>query len=182
MAKKNDLSMSVVVDDLQTEARRYSLVASASDRAELIQRFKILALDLLEADVDVRVTAKPDTIWISGTIKASLTQQCIVTLGEVPETIDEHFELMLVSPEIAEQYDEDELYADPDAADYDAFEGEVLPLGEIVAQTLSVMMDPYPRRPGAEIKPVASKDVSINEEVQKKPNPFSVLSKLQDKS
>lgn len=182
MTAIHTLDITLPVDDIQAEPRRYRLEASEAERAELVTRFKIVGLDALSAEVQVRADAKADAIRITGHLDAVLTQRCVVTLEDVAETVSEPFELILVSPETADRFDEDELYLDPEAPDYDAFEGDTLPLGEIVAQTLSVLMNPYPKKDGAEVAVPKGAQVSVNEEPGKKPNPFAVLSKLRDKS
>ncbi len=182
MPQQSNLSLSVGLDDIQLDARSYIVEATGEERNDLVERFKIVSIDKLQANVTVGKVTNPKAISVAGDITAELIQQCIVTLKDVPETIQEHFELLLVAPELADEFDEDEVYADPEAPDYDSFDADVIPVGEIIAQTLSVMMNPYPRVPGAEIQPVSGQAVSVNEEVGKKPNPFDVLSKLRDKS
>jgi len=182
MKKTFDFSLNLAVDDVQAEERTYKLIASQAELSVLADRFNLVKLIEFSAYVSVSYEPKTKAIWIRGDVSADLIQQCVVTLGEVPEKIAESFELMLVSPEEAERFDEDELYLDPETPDYDAFEGDFLPLGEIVAQTLSVLMDPYPKQTGAEIELQPRQGISVNEEVEEKPNPFAVLSKLRDKS
>lgn len=182
MSKVHDLSLTLANEEIQAEPKRFTVQASDADRAALVERFNIVALDKLTAKVEVRADARAEAIVVSGHVGAELSQQCIVTLEDVPESISEDFELMLVSPETADRYDEDELYLDPEAPEYDAFEGDEVPVGEIVAQTLSVMMNPYPKKEGAEIPVPKNAGVSVNEELEKKPNPFAALSKLRDKS
>lgn len=182
MPQRSNLSLSVGLDDIQSEPRSYTVEATEEERDGLAERFKVVSIDKLQADITVGKVTNPKAISVAGDLSADLIQQCIVTLKNVPEKVQEHFELLLVSPELAAEFDEDEVYADPEAPDYDSFDDDVIPVGEIVAQTLSVMMNPYPRVPGAEIQPVAGQAVSVNEEVGKKPNPFDVLSKLRDKS
>lgn len=182
MSKVFDFSFTLAVEDIQAEPKVYSLKALNRQLVDITERFKLVALSSFCAEVSVNSDAKAKAIWIRGVITADLIQQCVVTLGDVPEQIEENFELMLVSPEMAEKLDENEVYLDAEAPDYDAFEGSVLPIGEIVAQTLSVLMDPYPKQQGAEIKVPNGQGVSVNENLEEKPNPFSVLSKLRDKS
>lgn len=182
MVQKTDLSMSVNVADIDSEPREYRLTGQARELLQLVDRFKIVSLENLEADVSVKKISDPKAVQISGKVKSHLVQRCGVTLQDVPENIDESFNLLLVSPETADAFDEDELYADPEAPDYDAFEGDSVPLGEIIVQTVAVMMNPYPRAPGAEVKPLVGEGVTVNEEPLKKPSPFEVLSKLRDKS
>lgn len=182
MLKTHDLRFTLPVEDLQSEPRVYHLLASEADKAALIKRFNIVNLASLEAKTAVHVESNPDVIWLRGTLKAELSQPCVVTLSEVHESIEEDFELKLVPPDVAEQLDEDEAFADPEAPEYDAFEGETLPLGELIAQTLSVMMNPYPRASDADLASFVKAGITVNEELEQKPSPFSVLAKLSDNS
>ncbi len=182
MSEKHTLSVTLQSDEIQVEGRDYRIEATADQLSVLVERFDILGMSKLLAKVNVVADRQNKGFRIAGSIEADLVQKCIVTLREAPEQIRESFELLLVSPEQAEAFDEEELYADPSAPDYDAFEGNELPLGEIVAQTVSVMMEPYPRAEGATIEGVKGTGVSVNEELEKKPNPFAVLSQLRDKS
>lgn len=177
-----DLSLSIPSADVTADARSYKIEASKTEMDALVERFKISSLESLIADLSVFSTSDYDAIIVSGNIKAQLKQYCIVSLDPVEETINEDFKLMLVSPEVADQFDDDEMYLDPKAPDYDAFEGGALELGEIVAQTMSVMMNLYPRRDDAELTAVKNPAVSINADLEKKPNPFAALSKLNDES
>lgn len=182
MGKILDFVFTLGVDDVHHDGRTYQLKASKNQLSDLADRFKLVVLNSFSADISVQSEAKTDTIWIRGNIEADLVQQCVVTLGDVPEQVSDSFELMLVSPELAEQMDEDEVYLDPKAPDYDAFEGAIIPVGDVVAQTLSVLMDPYPKQPNAKLKAPNGQGVAVNEELEEKPNPFAVLSKLRDKS
>ncbi len=182
MSKVFDFAFMLGVDEVQPDERAYQLNAVGSQLSDLADRFKLIALNSFSAAITVQKEAKTDIIWIRGDIKADLVQQCVVTLGDVPEQVADSFELMLVSPELAEQMDEDEVYLDPKAPDYDAFDGSLVPVGDIVVQTLSVLMDPYPKQADAELKVPNGQGIVVNEELEEKPNPFAVLSKLRDKS
>ena len=182
MTKTENLTFELDLNEIDKDAKSYLIEANSEQQKELVNRFKILELSDLQAKLSVFYDKHQKGVVVSGNLKADLVQQCVVTLGPVPEKIDEEFELLLVSPEQAAALDEEELYADPEAPDYDAIEGNIVPLGEVVAQTLSVMMNPYPRVAGAEVKPVAGSNFTANEEVGKKPNPFAALAELRDKS
>ena len=182
MSQQTTLAIVLQADEIQSEGRQYSIVATEEEMTELVKRFDILDMSRLTANVSVAADPQTKGFRIEGVIEADLVQKCIVTLGEVEEQVRESFELLLVSPEQAEAFDEEELYADPEAPDYDAFEGTELPLGEVVVQTVSVMMEPYPRVKGAEVAELNQKGISVNEELEKRPNPFAVLSQMRDKS
>lgn len=181
MSKTYDLSLTLLVDEIQTEPRTFSVTASNEDRSGLVERFKLLSLDTLNASVTVQAAGK-DTIHIEGHVSARLEQPCVVSLEPVEETIEEDFVLLMVPPEVADRMDADEVYLNPDAPDYDALEGDILLLGDIVAQTLSVMMNPYPKKEDAALKPMKNQSLEVNGELETKPNPFAALSKLRDES
>jgi uncharacterized metal-binding protein YceD (DUF177 family) len=181
MTKTYDLSLTLVVDEIQAEPRAFSIIASAEDCSNLVQRFKLLSLENLEAKVTVQSAGK-ETIQIDGHVTARLEQPCTVSLEPVDEVVDEEFSLLMVPPEVADRMDGEEVYLNPEAPDYDALEGDTLPLGDIVAQTLSVMMNPYPKKEDAVLKPSKNMALEVNGELETKPNPFAVLSKLRDES
>lgn len=182
MPEKFDLTLHVQADEVSGEGRNYEIEATKAETTALAERFGIVALHALKSSLFLYRNDEKDAFIVSGCIKASLVQQCIVTLTDVTEEIDEEFELMLVSPEVANQLDNDEAYLDPDAPDYDALEGPTIELGEVVAQTLSVMMNPYPKKENVELSFKDNTNVSVNQELEKKPNPFDVLSKLNEES
>ena len=57
-----------------------------------------------------------------------------------------------------------------DEADADPIEDGRIDLGELVAETMAIELDPYPRKPGAGFADII--------EDAEKPSPFSALSKL----
>jgi len=181
MTKTHNLSYMLPVDELEREPRHYVVMANEAERAELVNRFGIVALNALSAEVDVW-DGGVDGLRLKGHLKADLVQRCITTLEDVPEKIDSSFELMLVDAETADRMDAEEAYLDPEIPDYDAIEGKEIALGEIVAQTLAISMNPYPRAEGAELEASSGGKVAVNEPELKRPNPFAVLEKLRDES
>jgi len=176
------MSLCLKVSELDLDPKKFRIVASESERQSLVERFALVSLDKLEADIAIKNKGVGAGVLIWGQLKASFSQRCIVSLGEVPEILDVPFELLLVDPEMANRMDEEESYLDPDAPEYDALEGDIIEVGEVVAQTLSISMEPYPKASDAVIKAPKNTKVSLNEPELEKPNPFSVLSKLKDKS
>ncbi len=182
MTQKSSLKYTLRVEDIESEPRKLSLEANESDREALVERFALVALDRLTADLSIQHKGKDNGILIKGKIQANLVQRCIVSLADVPEDVEASFELLLVDPDMAARMDEEESYLDPEAPEYDALEGDIIDVGDIVAQTLSITMEPYPRAEDAVAKAPKNPNISINEPELGKPNPFSVLSKLSDKS
>ena len=180
MAQKFDFTQSLNLTDLSSEGRDYELSASKDVLGEIAERFDIAEVSKLDALIRIQDKGKQNGVWVTGHIKSSLIQRCIVSLENVAEDIDEEFELMLVDEATVERFDNDEAYLDPEIPDYDLLESDSVSPGEIAIQTLSIMMNPYPRKDGAEIDLGNASDVSVNEEELKRPNPFAVLEGLSE--
>jgi len=182
MVEKTDLSLKIKVSELERNLGPFNLNASQNDLVALGERFGLVALSSLSAEVRIVNKGSDNGILVSGQLKAELVQRCIATLKSVPENLDIPFELLLVDPEKADRMDANESYLDPDAPEYDALESDVIDIGEIVAQTLSISMDPYPRLDVASTETPNNPNVTLNEPPIEKPSPFSALGALKDKS
>lgn len=178
----SDLSLTLRASSLEKKPTKFSLVASETDKAALVERFGLVSLESLSAEVDVSNKGAGNGVLVSGHLKATFVQRCVASLGDVPEVLDTAFELLLVEPEMALRMDEEESYLDPEAPDYDALEGDDIEVGEIVTQTFSISMNPYPRAEGGAVSAPKSPNITINKAELEKPNPFAALSKLKDKS
>ncbi len=80
-----------------------------------------------------------------GDLLASLTQQCVVSLDDFDSIMREHFVVHFVPA--GTEDDEPE----PDVPDQIPFEGSMIDLGEAMVEQMALSLDPYPRRPGAEM-------------------------------
>lgn len=125
----------------------HRVVASAPERAALARRFDLPAIDALSAEVRLRRVRGGAAIRLSGRLSARVVQSCVVTLEPVPADIAETFSILF-----ADRQERPETVMIGDEADEDW--PEPLPegpldIGEVVAQQLSLALDPYPRAPGA---------------------------------
>lgn len=126
-----------------------------------------MSIDSLTADLEVRPWL--DGAEIHGRFTAGITQTCSVTADPFDEEAEGEFMVRVLPPGSpnapAEVVDEIEL--DPDADDPpDVLDGEDIDLGGYVVEHLSLELDPFPRKPGAEfIAPKDDADLS----------PFAVL-------
>lgn len=123
-----------------------SIAASQAERAALCARFGWLSLDRLNAEAVMtsgsgRVTAK-------GRLRATLAQACVATGEPVAARIDEAFEVRFVEDKLPDEEAEIELSADD--LDVMPIEDGMIDLGEAIAQTLALALDPYPRAAGAD--------------------------------
>ena len=80
-----------------------------------------------------------------GDLTASLIQQCVVSLDDFDSILRESFIVHFVPAGTEDEEPE------PDVPDQIPFEGSVIDLGEAMVEQLALSLDPYPRRPGAEM-------------------------------
>lgn len=176
------LKATVNVSELEKEPKSFSLRGTEAELADVAERFDLIAVEALSGTLSVSDKGAGQGILVTGALAAKFTQKCIATLEPVHEELETEFELLLVDPEMADRMDDEGVYLDADAPDYDALEGDDIPLGEILAQTLSISMNPYPRADGAELNAGSSAAVTVNEPELERPNPFAVLAKTRDES
>lgn len=137
------------------------LVPDASAVKRIVKALDLATLSAFEADVKV---APARVGWtLSGRIKASLEQVCGITLEPLPVEVDERFSVDLIlaaEPEV----EEIEVTLDDDAPD--VIEDGRIDLGQYAVEQLALVLDPFPRKPGAEfIQPEEPVEIS----------PFAVL-------
>lgn len=160
-------------------AKTITLEAGPEARAALARRFGLIELTAFTARATLR--RRTDTGWIElkGALKASVVQECVVTLepvaAEVESEIDELFD-------DSREIDGYEVELDPVAEDPEPLEGDVLDVGEVIAQVLSLSIDPYPRAPG--VPPVDRTDGGAGDDAEAEAegaaSPFAALAMLKD--
>ena len=132
------------LDAIGGGARHLTIEADAAERAALAARFGLVAVDRLAARLDLHRDA--GGIVVRGRVEGAVTQACVVTDAPVVTRIDEPLALRFVD----EMPDADEIELDADDCDTVPIEGGAIDLGEAVAETMALALDPYPRAPGAE--------------------------------
>lgn len=166
-----EFSRPVRIDTLG-EARPIAVSAEPEERAALARRFGLIAIDALEGTAEVR--REGESVTAEGRLHAVVTQACAATGDPIPTTIDEGFTLRFVPEGSAETVEEIEL----DAADCDTidYSGGAIDLGEAIAETMALALDPFPRRPDADAILKAAGVLAEDEA-----GPFSALKALRDK-
>ncbi len=84
-------------------------------------------------------------IVAQGRLLARVVRICVVSLDEFETDVTEDFRVCFVPA--GTEADP----ADPEADDEIPFTGGAIDLGEAAAQQLALALDPYPRKPGAEL-------------------------------
>jgi uncharacterized metal-binding protein YceD (DUF177 family) len=170
-----EFSRPVSTTKISSTALTYRISPTEAERAALAQRFGLVSLDRLEAEVRLRRVA--GDFRLEADISADLVQSCIVTLEPVPASIAESFTLVY-RPGIDEDEADRLALENPEDEIIEPVIGESIDIGEAVAQQLSVAMDPYPRVSGAQS---ASAEIEIGEAPDApiaRHNPFDVLATL----
>ena len=138
-----EFSRPLTADSIGSQTQRREIVAEASERKALANRFGLVSLDGLSASLELR--RQGDVIRLAGHLVGDVVQSCVVSLAPVPAHIETDFEASY-GPGASEP----ELDIDPIAGDApEPLVGGRIDLGETVAQQLAVVLDPYPRAPGA---------------------------------
>ena len=151
------------------DGERIDLVADEAEKDRISKRLGLDALDRLEAHATLR--REGDCIRATGRIAASLDQRCVATGEPVSAHVDEPFEILFAPEPKIEADEEIELGAqDCDVVFHD---GASIDLGEAIADTLALTLDPYPRSAGAE---AALKGAGVLSEEEA--GPFAALAQL----
>lgn len=123
--------------------------ASEAERAALAARFALGAVESLRAEVALE--AKPRAIRATGRLRAAIQQPCAVSGEDFPVTIDEPIDLRFVElNQHSGNPEDEEIELEADDCDEIEYAGEMFDLGEAVAQTLGLAIDPYAEGPGAD--------------------------------
>jgi uncharacterized metal-binding protein YceD (DUF177 family) len=168
-----EFSRTVKADQVKRMTGEVHIAADAGERAALMQRFGLLALDRLEADF--LLSEADGAILARGRVRATLAQPCIATGEPVAETIDTDFALRFVQEDdsLAEG---EELELDAQDVDTIGYDGQMIDMGEAVAETMALAMTPFPRSPDAD---AALREAGVLSEEQA--SPFAALLALKGK-
>lgn len=124
------------------------LSATEAERAELTERLGIERIDSLTANI--RLEDRGSFIAAKGIMEAAIVQKCAVSLETFPVLLREKLELRFVPPRKYPDEPDMELELSADDLDEIEFDGDSFDLGEAVAQTLGLAIDPYVTGPNAD--------------------------------
>ena len=135
----------VRLDELGSAPRRMTIEAGADERAALRQRFGLVAVGALRAEL--ALVRAGVSVSVTGRMVADVTQSCVVTAEALETHVDEPLVLRF-EPEDGRAAEEVEL----DAQDLDVigYAGGAIDVGEAVAQGLVLALDAFPRAPQAD--------------------------------
>ena len=180
---ESEIERIVDVDRLGGGAAALDIVASDGERAALAKRFGFLGLPSFSARVTV--DQRPGgLVVVEGRLRGRIVQACVLTLDPVPQDLDDTFRVVFkrdMADDLDPESGEAVLSAQADAPE--PLEGNVLDIGEIVAEQLSLAADPYPRKPGVQLEDVLPKHPQGGRRgaPEQRRHPFAGLAALKDK-
>lgn len=159
----------------RTAPLRVEVAADPAECQALAARFGLPAIASLALDGELSWNDNTSLYTLDGRIRAAVTQECVVTLEPLEATIDAGFQRLYTPVPPREDRDgAGDLVVDTDTDDPpDVLTDERLDIGEVAAEQLALALDPYPRKPGAELDEAYSGKGKAAEE-----NPFAVLARL----
>lgn len=135
------------VDVRQVEGKHMQLTASPEECAALAQRFGLVRIERLAAELVLsRVENGAEG---RGQLTAAIVQICAVSGEDLPVEIDEPIFFRFVSAE-GERGPNEEVEVALDDCDEIDFTGTMIDIGEAVAQSLALAIDPFAVGPNAE--------------------------------
>ena len=161
-----ELSRTVALDRIRDTEYAMHIMADADECNAIAGRLMEPAVESFVCDF---VLHRPDAssrageIRAEGRLQARVRRECVVSLEVFASDIDERFRVSFV-PEGSEIENED-----PESDDEIPYSGATLDLGDAAVEQLALILDPYPRKPGAELPAELSEEPS---------GPFAALSKL----
>jgi uncharacterized metal-binding protein YceD (DUF177 family) len=175
MATPPEFSRPIAVEGIIPDKPRIEKIeATEAECAALAKRFDLQSLSDLKAKLIILRVSEGDITQVEGDIEADVIQTCVVSLQGIPSHIKAHFDTYFTK-DLKEAFEEEQdlnIELSDDTPDMVVNEG-MLDLGELVAQYLSLELDPYPRAPGVSL---AAQLAEAGTEVKNRP--FQILQGL----
>jgi uncharacterized metal-binding protein YceD (DUF177 family) len=180
---KSEIERVVDVDRMGPSGTALEITASESERAALAKRFGFLGLPAFSARVTV--DRRPgDQVVVEGRLRGKIVQACILSLDPVTQDLDDTFRIVFKQGLTEEKDPESgEALVGAQADSPEPLPGNLLDVGEIVAEQLSLAADPYPRKHGVKLEDVLPKPRKDGRHGRHEPrrHPFAGLAALRDK-
>lgn len=138
---------SLMIDLRQINDLPLVLEPDEDERRRLAGRFNISAINAMRAEL--RLTIEGTKVEAKGKLTAKIVQMCAISGEDFPVSISEPVALRFVPPLQGYQPDE-EIEITADDCDEIEYEGNAFDLGEAIAQTLALAIDPFAEGPDAD--------------------------------
>ena len=122
------------------------IAATAEERRSLAERFDLLVLDRLSAEVELQ-RKEDGLVHLEAEFGAEFEQACAVTLEPVRNSLSGRFSLVYGPP----RDETSEIVPSGEEPAFEPLTGDAIDIGEAVAQELSLALPDFPRHPDASI-------------------------------
>jgi len=163
----------VRLSEIGSKPKTGELIAGEDERCALALRFDIPEIDSITATYTL--AAGERGVAFSGLLKSDLHQSCAITGEPTPVQVNEEFDILFI-PKADADIPEQEIELTEEECDLVEYENGQIDLGEAIAQTLYLSLDPYLRGPNADAA-ARKKGLKSEEEA----GPFGALAALKDK-
>lgn len=177
--RRPEFSRPIIADKIASSGIEETIEADEAERRALAGRMELIAIDRLRASVRLR-RIRGEMIRVVGRLEADVVQTCVVTLDPVSNHVSEEFSALYAPDHLIPREDPDAeaLFSLDDDEDFpEPMPGGRIDIGELVAQHLSLGLDPYPRVPGVSFQGPEEEEEPV-EEPPARPNPFEALARL----
>jgi uncharacterized metal-binding protein YceD (DUF177 family) len=171
-----EFSRPVPMSEIGAGAFELTIEASDAEMEALTARFALLSLEGLQATISLR--SDGNSMKAQGRFSAQVAQACVASGEPVPARIDESVEIRFLAE--GDHSPDSEIELSADDCDTMFHDGRIVDLGEAVAQSLALALDPFPRSAKAKLVLKAA-GVKAEEEVEAEARPFAALAALKDK-
>jgi uncharacterized metal-binding protein YceD (DUF177 family) len=171
MVIANEFSFIVKLSEIGDHSRAIMLSADDMARSGLVARFDLAALASLDASIALEREA--GDVVATGRFTAQLAQFCIASNDAVAASLDEPIHIRFIpEPTIS-----GEIELEADDCETMFHDGQTIDLGEAVAQSLGLALNPYPRSLEAE-RALKAAGVKGEEDAQPVAGAFASLKDL----
>jgi uncharacterized metal-binding protein YceD (DUF177 family) len=147
--------------------------AEPTECVALAKRFGLPGLHSLEAELKVS-RWRGEGLKIKGRFTADLDQTCVVTLETFRSTLADEFESYFLPTGTSAGADR----ALIEEGDAEPFENGIIDMGEVVAETVALALDPYPKKPGVTFADVIEDESQEEAATRPEASPFAGLGRL----
>ena len=172
-----EFSRPVIADKIGVDSMSMECKAKEDELTSLVARFDLVSLESLMFSLKFKRSETTGIIEAAGRLTAVGFQKCVITLEPVEFELDQTISWSFLDKR-----------NDGQEADFDTeipksaelIDNNQIDFGELAAQQLAILLDPYPRAPGAKIPADGLWFGEIDGNIDNN-NAFSVLSRLKYK-
>ncbi len=169
-----EFSRPVTADKVGFDSMSLECKAKEDELNSLVARFDLVSLESLMFSLKFKRSETTGIIEAAGRLAAVGFQKCVITLEPVEFELDQPISWSFLD----KSNDGQEADFDKEILEsVELIENNQIDFGELVAQQLAILLDPYPRAPGAKIPADGLWFGEIDRNIDGN-KPFSVLGQL----